>query len=245
MTPKPRPEPPYRTRVTAGAWTNFEVKVEQTDLFLRADRDLTAEARELVWEGRRRIEAFAARRPDFLTSLKPLEDVGPAPPPVREMLEAARKAGVGPMAAVAGALAEYVGRGLLSQSPGGVVVENGGDIFLAAKKETVVGLFAGDSPLSLRLGLAVQPESGPLGVCTSSGTVGHSLSFGRADAATVVARQAALADAAATGLGNRVLRPQDIEPSLHWALEIPGVIGAVVILKDKVGFLGNLTLVSI
>lgn len=235
----------YRGLVRAEGLTGFFVRVAQTDLFIRAERDLTAEARDLVNLGRGRIETWAKKRPEFLTSLKPLPDAPLALSPVREMLEAGRRAGVGPMAAVAGAIAGFVGLGLEPGSPGGVIVENGGDIFLSAKTQIKVGLFTGVSAMSMRLGLVIDPDMTPVGVCTSSGTIGHSLSLGRADAATVVAGSAALADAAATGLGNRVRRPEDIEPALEWAVSLKGVRGAAVVLGDKVGLLGDLNLVPL
>ncbi len=123
------------------------------------------------------------------------------------MAAAAQTAGVGPMAAVAGAIAECVGRELLEFSPE-VIVENGGDIFLKVSHRRTVGIFAGDSPLTGRIGIQIEARDTPLGVCTSSGTVGHSLSFGRADAVVVLAPAAALADAAATAIGNRVSRKE-------------------------------------
>lgn len=237
--------PKYRSLVRAGGLIGFSVRVAQTDLFIRAERVLTAEAYDLVARGRGQIEAWAKKRPEFLTSLKPLPDAPLALSPVREMLEAGRRAGVGPMAAVAGAIAEFVGLGLGSHSPAGVIVENGGDIFISAKTQIKVGLFTGVSAVSMRLGLVIDPDMTPVGVCTSSGTIGHSLSLGRADAATVVAESTALADAAATGLGNRVRKPEELEPALEWAVSLQGVRGAAVVLGDKVGLLGDLNLVSL
>ncbi len=145
------------------------------------------------------------------------------------------------MAAVAGALAARVGRALAPLSPE-IIVENGGDIYLKVAEPVTVALFAGKSPLSWRVGLKIDPALSPLGVCTSSGTVGHSLSFGRADAACVVAADAALADAAATALGNRVPDAAAIAPALKWAETVAGIRGAVVIVGDKLGAVGDLEL---
>lgn len=235
----------YRRFVRVHGLTAFAVQVEQTDLLIRAQRDLSAEAFELVHQARDRVKAWGIEHPEFFTSLTPLPPTEFAPPPVRNMLDAARRTGVGPMAAVAGAIAEYVGRGLAAGSPAGVMVENGGDIYLSSTRDVLVGLFAGKSNLSMRLGLNVSASDTPLGICTSSGTVGHSLSMGRADAATVVAESAALADAAATALGNRIGRVQDIEPALEWVLTINGVRGAVVMMGDKIGLLGGIDLVGL
>ncbi|MBW1708285.1 MAG: UPF0280 family protein [Deltaproteobacteria bacterium] len=235
----------YRHKIRSSGLDSFRVQVEQTDLFIRAERDLSIEALELVILGRKRITDWAENHPFFLTSLKPLPEDPLAPSPVKEMQHAGRIAGVGPMAAVAGGLAEFVGLGLLRLSPKGVIVENGGDIFISAASEIVVGLFAGDASVSLSLGLVVSPDENPSGICTSSSTVGHSLSLGKTDAATVKADSAALADAVATALGNRVKRIQDIEPALNWAVSLAGVHGAAVVLGDKIGLLGDLNLVQI
>jgi len=162
------------------------------------------------------------------------------------MIAAARRVGVGPMAAVAGALAERVGRAL-AQEPLNpeVIVENGGDLYLEVTSPAIVSLFAGKSPLSHRVGLRIEPDLSPLGVCTSSGSVGHSLSFGRADAACVLAHKASLADAAATALGNLVPDAGAIGAALAWAASIPEILGAVVVVGDKLGAWGRVELVPL
>lgn len=232
----------YRNRVKTGELTGFSVRKEQTDLFIRAEKDLYSKALDLVIEGRALIEDQAKREPDFLTSLSPLPIPGVCPPLVRDMYQAGARTGVGPMAAVAGAMAEYVGLGLMEYSPAGLAVENGGDIFLFGPGDMVVGLYAGDSPLSMRLGVRLVFEGAPFGICTSSGTIGHSLSLGGSDAATVISRNAALADAAATALGNRIKDAEDMEEALNWALSIEGIQGAVIIIGDKIGLLGDISI---
>ncbi len=163
-----------------------------------------------------------------------------APPIVREMLKAASTAGVGPMAAGAGAMAAFVGRDLLRFSPE-VIVENGGDVFIARNSTVRVGVFAGTSPLSNKLVLTVDASRMPLGVCTSSATVGPSLSFGRADAVCVLAPSVALADAAASAIGNLVLKKDDIQRALDFGATIPGVEGIVIVFRDNLGVWGDIT----
>ncbi len=228
----------YRNLVKAGDLVAFTVQVEETDLYIRAERDLSREALAAVRGVRSSLDSYMARHPAFRESLKPLEVSADAPPIVREMAAAAKKAGVGPMAAVAGAVAEAVGRKLLSLSSE-VMVENGGDIFLRVRQIRQVMIFAGTSRLSNRLAIEVGPERTPLGVCTSSGTVGHSLSFGAADAVTVLSRSTALADAAATAIGNVVKTGADIEKGLVFGKGIDGVEGFVIIVGDKMGALGD------
>jgi len=211
-----------------------------TDLLISADGALTQQAVAAVSKCRGEIEGHIRRRPEFLRALEPLRPVD-SPPVVAAMYAAAEVAGVGPMAAVAGAVAEYVGRDLLQWSKQ-VIVENGGDIFLSSTAERLVAIHAGTSPFSGRVALAIPAGRTPVGVCTSSATVGHSLSFGRADAATVVAADAALADALATATCNRIQQPDDIEPTLEWVLGIRGVCHAAIVLGDRLGTRGDLEL---
>jgi len=161
-----------------------------------------------------------------------------------EMAGAARLAGVGPMAAVAGAFAQYVGRAL-SRRTKDVIVENGGDIYLRSTRQRRVGIFAGKSPLSNRLALEIRPEHTPLAICTSSGTVGPSLSFGRADAAVVLSPSAPLADAVATAAGNMVQEREEVQKAAEFALSIKGITGAVIIKADRLAACGELKLVPL
>jgi ApbE superfamily uncharacterized protein (UPF0280 family) len=145
------------------------------------------------------------------------------------------------MAAVAGAIAEAVGRELLAFSPE-IIVENGGDIFMAIERSRTVGIYAGESPFSGKLALQVDPGETPLGICTSSGTVGHSLSFGRADAVIVVSPSTALADAAATAICNMVQDDDDIPRAVDLAQNIDRVAGVVVIKGERMGMWGRVRL---
>jgi len=226
-------------------WVAFQTRYRETDLWIRARRSLEKEALAAVLNCRRQLEKYIAQYPDFLHSLSPLPDDPLAPAMVRQMLHAAQHAGVGPMAGVAGAVAQMVGLMLSPLTPA-IIVENGGDCYLNLQEDVRVGIFAGpDSPFTGKIALRFTADRFPLGICTSSGTVGPSLSFGKADAVTVVSRDAALADAAATALGNQVKTPQDISKALELACQIPSVDGALIIAKDKIGLWGNLELVPV
>ena len=234
----------YRKRVTAGHTTTFRVVVRETDLWVHADRDLSADVREIVLQQRRYIEDTIARYPGFEKSLVPWRADDLHPRIISDMIRAGEAAGVGPMASVAGAIAEQVGLSLLQRSRQ-VVVENGGDVFLSTVDPVVTGIYAGRSPLSLKVGIRVGGQNRPLGVCTSSGTVGHSLSLGRADAVTVVASGCALADAAATATANQIRSRADVEGAIEFARAIDTVEGVVVILGDRIGAWGNLEIVPL
>lgn len=224
-----------------GGSVPFRVKVETTDLFIRADRELYQEALESAKRARRIIADHGRERPEFLTSLSPLEAGRVQDALLLAMYSATAVAGVGPMAAVAGAVAQYVAEELGALSSN-VLVENGGDLYLIGDREVAVGIFAGTSPFTGKLAIEIEGARLPLSVCTSSGTVGPSLSFGKADAATVVAKSAALADAVASGLGNRINTPDDLESALVWAYSVPGVEGVLAIMGDRMGCLGEIEL---
>jgi uncharacterized protein len=220
------------------------VAVKETDLAIYAERNLEKEALDSVLRHRGYLEAYIERYPEFAEILTPWRSPGPAAEIVRDMANASALAGVGPMAAVAGAVAERVGRDLLAYSSE-VVVENGGDVFIKTSRPATVGIFAGNSPLSLKIGVRIDTGGKPAGVCTSSGTVGHSLSKGRADAVCVIAESCALADAVATAAGNLVSSPSDIAQGVEAAKRIQGVRAVVVIVKDRIGAWGDVELASL
>ncbi len=234
----------YRSLVKTGDLVSFEVVEAETDLLICADRDLAPKAKELVKKARIELTKYIVKHPNFEKSFVPLpSDIG-APGIVSEMLKYSKRAGVGPMASVAGAVAEYVGKRLLKYSKQ-VIVENGGDIYMRTSLSRRVSVFSGSSPFSGRVALEISPEDTPIGICTSSGTVGHSLSFGSADAVAVCARSAALADAAATAIGNAVKTGKDLEEGLLAAKKIKGLSGVLIIKGDKMGIWGKLKLLGI
>ena len=240
----PYQERTYRHSVHAKDLTSFQVIVGETDLWVCAESDLTKQVRDLVFMFRYQLESHIKLHPEFLTSLQPLDDDPYAPPIVRDMIRSTKKASVGPMAAVAGAIAQWVGESLLELSDQ-VIIENGGDIFLMAKRPVTVSIFAGGSPLSGKFGLRIPERQMSLGICSSSATVGHSLSRGITDVVCLLSKSTSLADAAATALGNRVMSRADLEHVAHWADQIGGIMGGVVIVKDTMATWGDVELVEV
>ena len=234
----------YRNLVKTDDLVKFEVVVKETDLFVRAERDLSQDSRESVLKYRHQLETYIAINPEFQKSLFPFTDDPYAPEIVQEMILASQLAHVGPMAAVAGAMAEWVSKDLLKLSKE-VIVENGGDIYLATSKKRIIGIYAGDSPLNFKIGIVISPEETPLGICTSSGTVGPSLSFGKANAVCILSKSATLADAAATAVGNVVKEKKDIELGLERGKTITGVLGTLIIIEEKMGVWGNVKLIQL
>lgn len=209
---------------------------------IMASAPLEKEARESILNCRAHIEGYIRHHPDFATTLLPWPEATFAPPIVRRMIEAGRDADVGPMAAVAGAVSEHVGRHLLGLCSE-VVVENGGDIFIKTKNSIVASLFAGNSPLSMKVGIRIEPAANGVGVCTSSGTVGHSHSQGAADAVCVIGPSCSLADAAATAIGNRIQSANDIKAAIDFGKTIPRILGIVVVVNREIGAWGQVELV--
>ncbi len=234
----------YRDYTTTGAQVAFSAIWKETDLYIKAQKNLSEQAHSAILQSREDIENYIRIKPEFETSLDPLPFDPDAPPIIQEMLHASDLVSVGPMAAVAGAIAENVGRSLQAFSPE-IIVENGGDIYLAIQEEITIGIFAGKSLLNMKIGLRIPAKETPCGVCTSSGTVGPSLSFGRADAVTVWANSTALADTTATALANRINTYADIKPTLKQAAEIPDIKGILVILGDQIGLWGSMDLVKL
>jgi len=234
----------YRVCHQKEGLVSFNVTVKETNLNIQADSDLSEQAVRSILNHRQYIENHIARFPGFAPSLVPLGSPGIAPKIISEMTAAAKIASVGPMAAVAGAVAQSVGRDLLQWSSH-VLVENGGDIFIKSDTETIFTIYAGSSPLSMKTGIKVARRPDSFAMCTSSGTVGHSKSFGKADAVTVLADCCALADAAATSLGNKIQTSKDIAKAIETGKNMAGIQGLVIISGKQIGLWGALELVKL
>lgn len=222
----------------------FSVCIGETDLLIGCDADLSHSALRSV----RRVRSILNRHidiyPEFKSSLGPLRVNKDYNNLVNDMIVSGIAAGTGPMASVAGAVAEYVGRELLKSSKE-VFVENGGDIFFASKKDRVISIFAGESVLSNKVAVKIKADKFPVGICTSSGTVGHSFSMGKADAVTIISKDTALADAVATATCNRIQTYRDIKKALDFAIGIEGILGALAIIGDKLGVAGEIELAPV
>ncbi len=234
----------YRLGIKDSDLVSFEVVVEQTNLYIRAKRNLKEKALRSVMKHRRSLEEYIQHHPLFLTTLEPYPVEPTAPAIVKEMSEAGCLVGTGPMAAVAGAIAEAVGRDLLPFSPE-IIVENGGDIFLKTSLKRLVGIYAAESSFTGKIALEIKPGETPLGICTSSASIGHSLSLGCADAVVALSPSTSLADAAATAIGNMVKNAADIPRAIDQAKSIPGLRGVVIILGEEMGMWGRVKIVPL
>jgi uncharacterized protein len=231
----------YRNWVKNKDLVTFNVIAEETDCYISATTNLSSKARKSILKYRAILKKYISTHPLFLTTLEPFTVEPDAPLIVKAMAKAGSKASVGPMAAVAGAIAHFVGEELARFSTE-VIIENGGDIYISSLKDRTIGIYAGSSPLSGKISLEIAGKDTPLGISTSSGTVGHSLSFGKADAVVILADTAVLSDAVATAVGNMILTAADIPKGIERAQSIQGVKGIIIIKDEDMGVWGNVKL---
>ena len=233
----------YRSLINKEYLKSYQLKIAESDLFISTDTDLSEQAFASLARQRNALEKYILTHPEFRTSFLPLPEDSLTPPLIREMLIQSKKCGVGPMASVAGAVAEFVGKDLQSISEN-VIIENGGDIFLKSARDLTVSIYAGESSLSYNVNLVIKSEKTPIGICTSSATVGPSLSFGMADAVCVLSKSATLADAAASAIGNLVKNKKDIKAALEFGMSIQGIQGIVIIIGKDMGAIGEISFAS-
>jgi len=234
----------YRRFMKPADLVTFTVQIKESDLMMNAQSDLSQLTYSILDRERKNLEAYIRYDPNFKRSLVPVEVADFAPPICKIMAKAAHKANVGPMAAVAGAINDRLAGDLLRVSQE-LIIENGGDLLIHSLKERVVAIYAGEnSPFQSKLGIRI--ASGKTwGIATSSGKIGPSLSFGQADAVTIVADSSALADAWATSIGNRVKTKDDIEEVLTFCETIHDIIGVVILFQDHLGIRGDIQLVQL
>ncbi|NOR76225.1 MAG: UPF0280 family protein [Draconibacterium sp.] len=235
----------YRSQFNSQRFTGFEISYLETDLWIGIDTvSFQPEIKELalakIKSLRHKFDEYIKVEPFFKKSLKPFQPSGFAPSEAIEMATEAEKAGIGPMSAVAGLFAREVGEDIIQNfSVKELVIENGGDIFVLLKDELVLSVFAGESILSERIGLVIPADKSKLGICTSAGTVGPSLSYGKVDAVVVICEDILLADAFATALGNKVKSPNDVEKVIKQSEKYPEILSLLIICEDKIGIRGN------
>lgn len=203
-------------------------------------------AEEAVETLREELEAYIRRHPAFRTNLTPLPLLAHPPETARLMARAAELTGLGPMAGVAGTFAQLIGERLAARGEEDLLIENGGDIYIKSEYPTTVALYAGETPFKDKLALFIEPEETPLAICSSSSRMGHSLSLGACDLATVTAAAPAgswgggLADSAATLAANLVRRPADLQPAAERIAALPGISGVLLIKKERIALAGSL-----
>lgn len=220
-------------------------RFKETELIIKSDHERAIESaiREVL-EARHGLERFIVKHPEFRNSLEPVSLSGDGESGVVDlMLRASEIAEIGPFAAVAGSISQVATEGGIAAGASNILVDNGGDVSIIGDRDFRVGVYAGDSQISGKFALSVESKDLPIGVCTSSGSVGHSISFGEADAVVIVADEASVADAAATSVANEV-GDSDIESSIKRGLDraddISEIDGCLIIREDRIGVVGRL-----
>jgi len=217
---------------------------KETNLHIKCDDERAIDTViDASLRARSEVERYVLTHPEFRWSLEPVKLEGKHPRVIELMLRAGELAEVGPFAAVAGAISQVAAEAALNAGAKNVLVENGGDITIIGARDFRVGVFAGDAKGSGKIGFLVRAGELPIGICTSSGTVGHSLSFGDADAVVAVAHEASIADAAATSIANEV-KGEDIKSSIEQGLGrakcIREIRGCLIARGDCIGTWGEL-----
>mgnify|MGYP001447813372 CR=1 FL=1 len=232
----------YRDSMGGERWKSFRTSHLETDLWIAVDAagfkpEMECYALERAKHYRSLLDNHIRLNPSFLTSLTPLTLPSHVSDNIiSDMYRATQRSGTGPMSAVAGAVAEHVCKDMCRQfSIKEIIIENGGDIFMKVESPATISVYAGDSPLSEKIGVEITPEISPLSICCSSGTIGHSFSFGTADACMIACRSGAQADAYATAFCNEVKTIDDITRVTEAALQMEDILSVVIIKNDKVG----------
>lgn len=229
----------YRTYCSTSL-KEFQIVDQESDLSIFYSDKI--ENVDLVLEGARKIiKDQIETEKEFQSSLLPLLPLENDADLIKHMKKCSMTCGVGPMASVAGAVAQYLAD-QLGPSNSDLIIENGGDVFIKTTVVRNILIHAGDSKLSDLLSIEIEPDQSPIGICTSSGKMGHSLSFGQADAVVVVSHDILLADSLATAIGNIMQSASDINKGLSIARKIKNIIGIVIIIDNTVGVWGDITL---
>jgi ApbE superfamily uncharacterized protein (UPF0280 family) len=217
----------------------WSVAYGETVLNIECGLDLRSEVLDEVVRHHTQLLEYVNKNPLFMTSYRPVKTSKDSPEIVRLMADAAAKCDVGPMAAVAGAFSELVGKKIQSKTDG-FIVENGGDIYLKTTTVKTVGIHTTSPKFKDKIRFKVKPGETPAGICCSSSTVGHSVSFGSVDAVVAVADSSALADAAATAIANKVNGVEGIAEGIEGAKGIVDLRGVLIVVGDKLGLWGRL-----
>lgn len=230
----------YRTNKYNSDLVTFGARHFESNLFICAHSNLSGISFEYLRHFHGQVSDYCQNHPEFEKSLHPLKITESSPKIIRTMYKASMQAGVGPMATVAGAIAEAVGKKLLKYSRE-IIIENGGDIFIAVSKTRRIGIFAGIGNVYNNLILKIKPNQSPCGICTSSGQFGHSLSLGKTCATIIISKSSALADGYATAFGNIVNNDNDIDFALKSAREKKDINGIIIITSSRMAAYGDVT----
>lgn len=238
----------YRKNFLKERFTFAQVTFKEIDLYIGVDKgsyvdEIPDYIKNFIVSLREELDEYIEHHPEFKNSDKSIKPDENAPLIAKDMIKASTKAEIGPMSAVAGGFAETVGLEIIKLfEVDELVVENGGDIFMYLTEDLNISIYAGDSELSEKIGIKVPASYTPLSVCTSSGTVGHSFSYGKADAVMISCKSAFLADSYATAFCNKIHNEDDVDRVINEIKNKADILSAVIIKNKKSGACGRFEL---
>ena len=221
-----------------------EIDIDQTHIRLKSDLN-NVNLKQYIFKIRQELKRYITRNPDFLLTIEPIkynsENLSEI---VLKMYESSTKADVGPMACVAGTISEMSLDYLINNGSTYSIVENGGDIALINDRDVLCGIYSNNEILGNNIAFKIKSRKKPLGICTSSGKIGHSISFGSSDSVTVISKSPSLADGLATRIANEVngkTSEDKVSNALECGENYKEFFDGVLIISDKnVGTIGKL-----
>ncbi len=233
----------YRKKISSKTAYKWHLAYRNTDLYVASSKNIIDALVKHLIDFYEAVDRVSKTNPAFLKSLSPLRENMSYPEIINEMVRKSAVYGVGPMASIAGAVCDYIGRKLMGEART-IIIENGGDIFIKSGHQVIAGIYTENIKLGDKLKLKIQPKNTPCGLCSSSGTMGHSLSLGKTDLVSVLASTTISADAAATALANRISEEGQIQSSIEEFKKMPALKGILVIKSSKIGLWGQMELVG-
>jgi hypothetical protein len=234
----------YRSDIKFNEKYNWRIIYKYSDMFIGCDKDISLKLEKLVKEVYDVLESFIREEKSFKSSLSPIRIGEQFPPLIKKMCRKAAIFNVGPMAAVAGAVCDYIAVGL-DRYCRRLIIENGGDVFIKSNKDIDVGVFLKNENFKSKIYLKIKANQTPCGICSSSGSFGHSLSMGKSGLVVVLSKSTIGADAAATAIANKIIKPSDIEGTIEYYKKIKDVKGMLIVKDKALGIWGDIELINI
>lgn len=233
----------YRNKVKSRNRYNWRILYKYSDILVSSDKDVEDRLKKLVKEVYSVLESHIKEDPSFQKSLSPVRSKPQYHPLIKKMCDKSAVFNVGPMATVAGAVCDFMAYGLdgLCRC---LIIENGGDVFLKSDRDINMGVYLKNKHFADKLYLRVKRDDMPCGLCSSSGSFGHSLSMGKSDLVTVLAESTISADGAATSAANSINSSEDISKAINIYKNIKDIRGILIVKDDKLGIWGNIELIK-
>jgi ApbE superfamily uncharacterized protein (UPF0280 family) len=215
---------------------SFEIQVQDMVLHIQAGTDFNEESRAAALSFWEQLHAYALRNPDIENSKRPIDVPADAPEIVREIVAAARRAGVGPMYSLQGAVTDHVGR-FLAREVDEVTVNCGGDYFILGRRRQK--LTVARRPGGSTVAVVVPPSKRGVGISMNLGR-----GYAAVDGLAVIADSCMLADAAAAGVQAILPKQGGFAGALAYLKQVRGVLGGVVVLGERIGVAGGVEIAA-